>query len=87
LKWTKIALSLAVGFNSDLAPVAIIRRDPSPIPLLLGEGSKISGSPFPTREGGWGVRFFDLLRMVQDVSFNRLWLLAVELIPWLVWRE
>jgi hypothetical protein len=24
-------------------------------PLLLGEG--LSGSPFPAREGGWGVRF------------------------------
>jgi amino acid adenylation domain-containing protein len=29
--------------------------DPSPTPLLRGEG--LSGSPFPRREGGWGVRF------------------------------
>jgi len=29
--------------------------DPSPTPPLRGEG--LSGSPFPCREGGWGVRF------------------------------
>jgi hypothetical protein len=29
--------------------------DPSPTPPLRGEG--LSGSPFPGREGGWGVRF------------------------------
>jgi hypothetical protein len=56
------------AISSHLAPVAIIRRDPSPNPSpKRGEGSKIKGSPFPTREGGWGVRFFDLLRMVQDL--------------------
>jgi hypothetical protein len=43
---------------------------PAPTNLLM---SKISGSPFPSREAGalvrsWGVRFFDLLKMVQDLS-------------------
>ncbi len=36
--------------------------DPSPTPLLLGEG--LSGSPFPTREGGWGVRFSEFANSI-----------------------
>ncbi|HAG81234.1 MAG TPA: hypothetical protein DCL61_08685 [Cyanobacteria bacterium UBA12227] len=68
LKWTEIIMP--VSFNSDLAPFSITHLTPPPTPPLRGEGSKISGSPFPCREGGWGVRFFDLLRLVQDLSFN-----------------
>ncbi|HBY77444.1 MAG TPA: hypothetical protein DEG47_10715, partial [Cyanobacteria bacterium UBA11148] len=57
-----------------------------PTPRLVGEGSKISGSPFPCREGGWGVRFFDLLRMLQDLNLNGLKLERWEFIPWWVLR-
>jgi WD40 repeat protein len=34
---------------------AIAKANPSPTPPLRGEG--LSSSPFPSREGGWGVRF------------------------------
>jgi predicted NACHT family NTPase len=36
--------------------------DPSPTPLRVGEG--LSDSPFPTREGGWGVRCFIPIREI-----------------------
>jgi hypothetical protein len=36
--------------------------DPSPTPLLLGEG--LSGSPFLRREGGWGVRFSEFANSI-----------------------
>jgi hypothetical protein len=42
-------------FSKDTVGELTDGSDPSPTPLLLGEG--LSGSPFPTREGGWGVRF------------------------------
>jgi cyanobactin maturation PatA/PatG family protease len=38
--------------------------DPSPTPLLLGEG--LSDSPFPRREGGWGVRFSEFANSITD---------------------
>ncbi len=28
----------------------------------------ISCSPFPTREGGWGVRFFNLLKLLEVMN-------------------
>jgi len=42
-------------FSKDTVGELTDGSDPSPTPLLLGEG--LSGSPFPGREGGWGVRF------------------------------
>ncbi len=38
------------------------RLDPSPTPPLQGEG--LSGSPFPRREGGWGVRFSEFTNSI-----------------------
>lgn len=38
--------------------------DPSPTPPLRGEG--LSCSPFPTREGGWGVRFSELASSIRE---------------------
>ncbi|HBB35395.1 MAG TPA: hypothetical protein DC064_27295 [Cyanobacteria bacterium UBA9273] len=51
-----------------------------PTPLLQGEGSKISGSPFPCREGGWGVRFFDLLRRCKICVFPQTFWFSFK--PW-----
>jgi len=42
-------------FSKDTAGELTGGSDPSPTPPLLGEG--LSCSPFPCREGGWGVRF------------------------------
>jgi hypothetical protein len=47
----------------------------------------ISGSPFPSREAGakvrsWGVRFFDLLRMVQDLSMNKHGIARMQFYLW-----
>ncbi|HEY9853185.1 MAG TPA: PatA/PatG family cyanobactin maturation protease [Leptolyngbyaceae cyanobacterium] len=38
--------------------------DPSPTPPLRGEG--LSDSPFPAREGGWGVRFSEFANSITD---------------------
>jgi len=39
---------------------------PQPLPCL-GEG--LSGSPFPGREGGWGVRFYEFASgILQEVG-------------------
>ncbi len=42
-------------FSKDTVGELTDGSDPSLTPPLRGEG--LSGSPFPTREGGWGVRF------------------------------
>lgn len=39
----------------DIAVCAVVGMTSPPAPLRSGEGSK-SFSPFPSREGGWGVR-------------------------------
>jgi WD40 repeat protein len=41
---------------------AIAKANPSPTPPLRGEG--LSSSPFPTREGGWGVRFSEVTNTI-----------------------
>jgi len=42
--------------------------DPSPTPPLRGDG--LSGSPFPTREGGWGVRFSEFANSILKSLAN-----------------
>jgi len=39
--------------------------DPSPTPPLRGEG--LPDSPFPTREGGWGVRFSEFANNILNL--------------------
>jgi ribosomal protein L37E len=43
--------------------------DPSPTPPLRGEG--LSSSPFPTREGGWGVRFSEFANSLVEVPTRK----------------
>jgi len=40
--------------------------DPSPTPPLRGEG--LSDSPFPAREGGWGVRFSEFANSIFPIA-------------------
>ncbi|HBK62790.1 MAG TPA: hypothetical protein DEG17_25115 [Cyanobacteria bacterium UBA11149] len=48
-------------------PFQYCQDNPSPTPPLRGEG--LSNSPFPCREGGWGVRFSGLNTLILIVTF------------------
>ncbi len=51
--------------HRDIKPENILVEDnPSPTPPLQGEG--LSFSPFPRREGGWGVRFSDIQQEEEE---------------------
>ena len=45
--------------------VGQLAKGVTPPPTLRGEG--LSGSPFPAREGGWGVRFSEFANSIIDL--------------------